>query len=154
MPIASAQVKSAILLAGLLPRASLRLSSPRPAATTPNECLNTSWSIYGERRPGRTVTAKSHECRVSMLGQQQIESRDFAVPGDISSAAFWLVAAACQPGSRLLVKNVGLNPTRTGILDVLVRMGARVREVVESIEEGEPVRCDRHQGRSAHGNRH
>ena len=73
-----------------------------------------------------------------MLGQQQIESRDFAVPGDISSAAFWLVAAACQPGSRLLVKNVGLNPTRTGILDVLVRMGARVREVVESIEEGEP----------------
>ena len=77
-------------------------------------------------------------CRVSMLGQQQIESRDFAVPGDISSAAFWLVTAACQPGSRLLVKNVGLNPTRTGILDVLVRMGARVREVVESVEEGEP----------------
>jgi 3-phosphoshikimate 1-carboxyvinyltransferase len=81
---------------------------------------------------------KPHEYRVSMLGQQQIESRDFAVPGDISSAAFWLVTAACQPGSRLLVKNVGLNPTRTGILDVLVRMGARVREVVESVEEGEP----------------
>ena len=81
---------------------------------------------------------KSHEYRVSMLGHQQIESRDFAVPGDISSAAFWLVTAACQPGSRLLVKNVGLNPTRTGILDVLVRMGARIREVVESVEEGEP----------------
>ena len=73
-----------------------------------------------------------------MLGKQQIESRDFAVLGDISSAAFWLVAAACQPGSRLLVRNVGLNPTRTGIFDVLVRMGAHVREIVENIEEGEP----------------
>jgi 3-phosphoshikimate 1-carboxyvinyltransferase len=73
-----------------------------------------------------------------MLGGQQIESRDFAVPGDISSAAFWLVAAAAQPGSRVLIKNVGLNPTRTGLLDVLVRMGARVREVVEVADHGEP----------------
>jgi 3-phosphoshikimate 1-carboxyvinyltransferase len=66
-----------------------------------------------------------------------LESRDFDVPGDISSAAFWLVAAAAQPGSHLLVKNVGLNPTRTGILAVLVRMGAHVGEVVVD-DEGEP----------------
>ena len=62
----------------------------------------------------------------------------FQVPGDISSAAFWLVAAAAQPRSRLLIKNVGLNQTRTGILNVLVRMGAHVREIVER-EEAEPM---------------
>ena len=60
------------------------------------------------------------------------------MPGDISSAAFWLVAAAAQPRSRLLIKNVGLNKTRTGILSVLVRMGAHVREIVEN-EEAEPI---------------
>lgn len=67
-----------------------------------------------------------------------LESQDFVVPGDISSAAFWLVAAAAQRGARLLVKRVGLNPTRTGIIDVLIRMGARIREVVDSAEHGEP----------------
>jgi 3-phosphoshikimate 1-carboxyvinyltransferase len=61
------------------------------------------------------------------------------VPGDISSAAFWLVAAAAQPGSRLLVRNVGLNPTRTGIIDVLFRMGARIRESIEVSIQGEPL---------------
>jgi 3-phosphoshikimate 1-carboxyvinyltransferase len=137
-PIASAQVKSAILLAGLYATGVTTVIEPAPSRDHTERMLE--YFLINlrreETRPDRTQ--KSHECRVSMLGQQQIESRDFAVPGDISSAAFWLVAAACQPGSRLLVKNVGLNPTRTGILDVLVRMGARVREVVESIEEGEP----------------
>jgi 3-phosphoshikimate 1-carboxyvinyltransferase len=56
----------------------------------------------------------------------------------LPSAAFWLVAAAAQPGSRLLIKNVGLNPTRTGIIGVLIRMGARIREVVEVVAQGEP----------------
>ena len=138
MPIASAQVKSAILLAGLHASGVTTVIEPAPSRDHTERMLE--YFLVNlrreETRPDRN--RKSHECRVSMLGQQQIESRDFAVPGDISSAAFWLVAAACQPGSRLLVKNVGLNPTRTGILDVLVRMGARVREVVESIEEGEP----------------
>jgi 3-phosphoshikimate 1-carboxyvinyltransferase len=67
---------------------------------------------------------------VSVHGGQTLESRDVKVPGDISSAAFWLVAAAAQPGARLLVDHVGLNPTRTGVLAVLVRMGARLREIV------------------------
>jgi 3-phosphoshikimate 1-carboxyvinyltransferase len=79
------------------------------------------------------------EIRTSVEGGQVPESMDFSVPGDISSAAFWLVAAAAQPGSRLLVKDVGLNPTRTGIIDVLVRMGARIREVIETSLNGEPV---------------
>jgi 3-phosphoshikimate 1-carboxyvinyltransferase len=78
------------------------------------------------------------ELTVSVVGEQTPESRDFRVPGDISSAAFWLVAAAAMPHSHLLVKGVGLNPTRTGILDVLVKMGAHVREIIE-VEEGEPL---------------
>ncbi len=137
-PVASAQVKSAILLAGLSAPGVTTVIEPAPSRDHTERMLE--YLLVNLRRedsrPDRN--RKAHECRVSMLGQQKIESRDFAVPGDISSAAFWLVAAACQPGSRLLVKNVGLNPTRTGILDVLVRMGARIREVVESVEEGEP----------------
>src|SRR5262245_27049853 len=137
-PVASAQVKSAILLAGLHATGVTTVIEPTPSRDHTERMLEY-FLVRLRREENRSDRSrKSHECRVSMLGQQQVESRDFAVPGDISSAAFWLVAAACQPGSRLLVKNVGLNPTRTGILDVLVRMGARVREVVETVEEGEP----------------
>ncbi|HET7239247.1 MAG TPA: 3-phosphoshikimate 1-carboxyvinyltransferase [Terrimicrobiaceae bacterium] len=138
-PVASAQVKSAILLAGLSAPGVTTVIEPAPSRDHTERMLEY-FLVNLRREDGRPDrNRKAHECRVSMLGQQKIESRDFAVPGDISSAAFWLVAAACQPGSRLLVKNVGLNPTRTGILDVLVRMGARIREVVESVEEGEPA---------------
>jgi 3-phosphoshikimate 1-carboxyvinyltransferase len=84
------------------------------------------------------VRPQKNGLTVSLHGGQTPESRDFQVPGDISSAAFWLVAAAAQPRSHLLIKNVGLNGTRTGILDVLLRMGAQVREIVET-EEGEPM---------------
>ena len=135
-PMASAQVKSAILFAGLYAHGVTTVIEPSPSRDHTERMLEY-FLVKLRREEVRTEgSRKSHGYRVSMLGQQQIESRDFAVPGDISSAAFWLVTAACQPGSRLLVKNVGLNPTRTGILDVLVRMGARVREVVES-DEGE-----------------
>jgi 3-phosphoshikimate 1-carboxyvinyltransferase len=75
---------------------------------------------------------------ISLYGDQVPESRDFTVPGDISSAAFWLVAAAAQEDSDLLVRDVGLNNTRTGILSVLLRMGARVREVIEDWDQVEP----------------
>ncbi|MCX7868607.1 MAG: hypothetical protein N2322_01530, partial [Terrimicrobiaceae bacterium] len=76
---------------------------------------------------------------VTLAGRQTLESRDLEVPGDISSAAFWLVAAAARPGSRVLIRGVGLNPTRTGILGVLVRMGAKIREVVEKPGDPEPM---------------
>src|SRR5213079_43017 len=66
------------------------------------------------------------------------ESRDFRIPGDISSAAFWLVAAAAQPGGHLLVREVGLNDTRTALLGVLIRMGAQVREAVDDVDQVEP----------------
>jgi 3-phosphoshikimate 1-carboxyvinyltransferase len=137
-PIASAQVKSAILLAGLNANGVTTLIEPAPSRDHTERMLEY-FLVHLRREDARAHRhQRPTECRISLLGKQTIESRDFAVPGDISSAAFWLVAAACQPESRLLVKNVGLNPTRTGILDVLVRMGAHVREVVETIEEGEP----------------
>ena len=68
---------------------------------------------------------------VSIWGGQTPESRDIEVPGDISSAAFWIVAAAASKGSRLVIRNVGLNPTRVGVLKVMARMGARIVERVD-----------------------
>ncbi|HKP93588.1 MAG TPA: 3-phosphoshikimate 1-carboxyvinyltransferase, partial [Chthoniobacterales bacterium] len=75
---------------------------------------------------------------ISIFGDQVPESRDFAIPGDISSAAFWLVAAAAQPGGHLLVRDVGLNDTRSAVLGVLVRMGAQVREAIDDVDQVEP----------------
>ena len=83
-------------------------------------------------------TAREKEDTISIFGDQVPESRDFSIPGDISSAAFWLVAAAAQPGGHLLVRHAGLNDTRTAVLGVLVRMGAQVREAVEEVDQMEP----------------
>lgn len=125
-PVASAQVKSAILLAGLFAKGSTSVTEPEQSRDHTERML--AWHVVRPRKTGLTV---------SILGGQQLESRDFEVPGDISSAAFWLVAAAAMPGSHLIIKNVGLNPTRTGILAVLIRMGAHVNEIVDATE-GEP----------------
>ena len=125
-PIASAQVKSAILLAGLFAKGRTTVTEPIQSRDHTERMLS-----YFLVRPGR------NDLSVSIVGDQTPESRDFAVPGDISSAAFWLVAAAAQPGSHLLVKDVGLNVTRTGLLGVLLRMGAYVREVIEQVDVGE-----------------
>jgi len=141
LPVASAQVKSAVLLAGLFAKGTTSvIESARSRDHTERMLeyylvkLRREESWDGSSQAGRKIK----EIRVSLDGGQIPESRDFHVPGDISSAAFWLVAAAAQPGSRLLVKDVGLNPTRTGIIDVLIRMGACLREVVEASAHGEP----------------
>ena len=125
-PVASAQVKSAVLLAGLFAQGTTSVTEPEQSRDHTERMLT--WHVAHPRRDGLTVT---------VLGGTTFESRDFDVPGDISSAAFWLVAAAAQKGSHLQIKNVGLNPTRAGIISVLIRMGAHVTEVVES-DEGEP----------------
>ena len=125
-PVASAQVKSAVLLAGLFTPGRTSVTEPSQSRNHTERMLE--WFLVGPHIDGLTV---------SVVGEKTPESRDFHVPGDISSAAFWLVAAAAQPGSHLLVTNVGLNETRTGVLAVLVRMGAHVREIIE-VEEGEP----------------
>jgi 3-phosphoshikimate 1-carboxyvinyltransferase len=125
-PVASAQVKSAILLAGLFCKGKTTVTEPSQSRDHTERML-----AYYLVRP------QKNDLSVSIYGEQTPESRDFTVPGDISSAAFWLVAAAAQRESRLLVTDVGLNPTRTGVAGVLLRMGARVREIEEE-EEGEP----------------
>lgn len=125
-PVASAQVKSAVLLAGLFASGTTIVTEPEQSRDHTERML--AWHHAAPARSGLTV---------SVVGGTKLTARDFDVPGDISSAAFWLVAAAAQPGAHLIIKNVGLNPTRTGILAVLRRMGADVKETVESTE-GEP----------------
>ena len=127
MPVASAQVKSAILLAALFAKGKTSITEPSPSRDHTERMLS-----YFLVRPLRD------DLTVSIMGEQSPESRDFTVPGDISSAAFWLVAAAAQPRSHLLVKEVGLNVTRTGVLAVLLRMGAHVQEILKKVEEAEP----------------
>src|SRR5204862_3176505 len=83
-------------------------------------------------------TVRDEDGAISIFGDQTPESRDFSVPGDISSAAFWLVAAAAQPGGHLLVRHAGLNDTSTALLGVLIRMGAQVREALEEVDQVEP----------------
>ncbi|SRR5579862_746350 len=127
MPVASAQVKSAILLAGLYAKGKTTVTEPVQSRDHTEQILR-----YFLVHP------QQDDLSVSIFGEQTPESRDFTVPGDVSSAAFWLVAAAAQPHSDLLVRNVGLNKTRTGILAVLVRMGAHYSEIIEESDQGEP----------------
>jgi 3-phosphoshikimate 1-carboxyvinyltransferase len=144
LPVASAQVKSAILLAAL--RTSGKTVVIEPAVTRDHtERILEYFLVRSQKEPAGQGYA------ISLYGDQEIESRDFTVPGDISSAAFWLVAAAAQPNSDLLVRDVGLNRTRTGILSVLLRMGAHIREVVEHEEQGEAHGEIRIQGSRLHG---
>ncbi len=128
LPIASAQVKSALLLAGLFARGKTTVQEPSPTRNHTEVLLN-----YFLVR-----TAQDDDDSVTVFGDQIPESRDFTIPGDISSAAFWLVAAAAQPRGHLLVRGVGLNDTRTAFLGVLLRMGAQVREAIEDVDQLEP----------------
>ena len=127
MPVASAQVKSAILLAGMFTPG--RTTVVQPADTRDHtERMLASFGVRTDR-VGQAI---------SIEGGQVPVACDFTVPGDISSAAFWLVAAAALPDSRLLIKDVGLNPTRTAILKVLGRMGAHLIETLHN-SGGEPI---------------
>jgi len=127
MPVASAQVKSCVLLAGMFAEGKTTVTQPADTRDHTERML-ASFRV-STRREGNTI---------SIYGGQVPEACDFVVPGDISSAAFWLVAAAALPGSRLLIKDVGLNPTRNAILKVLSRMGAHMTEIVHR-SEGEPI---------------
>jgi len=126
--VASAQVKGALLLAGLLARGKTTVEEPAPTRNHMEKMLN-----YFLVR-----TTSEDDGSVTVFGDQVPESRDFDIPGDISSAAFWLVAAGAQRRGHLLIRDVGLNDTRTALLGVLLRMGAQVREAVEDVEQLEP----------------
>ncbi len=128
LPVASAQVKSAILLAALFTKGKSTVTEPLRTRDHTERMLN-----YF-----RVKTLRDEE-RISIWGGQTLESRDFSVPGDVSSAAFWVIAASAMPGAHLSIRNVGLNETRTGILKTLIRMGAQITEVIEHTDCGEPV---------------
>lgn len=113
MPVASAQVKSALLFAGLQAEGTTVIEEMAPTRDHTEKMIK---EFGGECiREGMTISVK---------GSQSFEGRDIYVPGDISSAAFFLAAGAIIPGSEIILKNVGLNPTRSGIIDVLKEMGA------------------------------
>ncbi|HEY2568976.1 MAG TPA: 3-phosphoshikimate 1-carboxyvinyltransferase [Candidatus Udaeobacter sp.] len=127
-PVASAQVKGALLLAGLFAKGKTTVIEPAPTR-------NHMEMMFDYFLVRIVVDANGS---VTVFGDQIPESRDYAIPGDISSAAFWLVAAAAQRRGHLLVRDVGLNHTRTALLGVLLRMGAQVREAIEDIDQVEP----------------
>jgi 3-phosphoshikimate 1-carboxyvinyltransferase len=127
--VPSAQVKSAVLLAGLHAKGTTRVREPLPTRDHTERALR----LFG-------ATVSRVEGTVAVEGGQRLQGRSVAVPGDISSAAFWLVAGAALPGSRVTIDEVGLNPTRTGIVDVLGRMGARIEMSTPQMgDTGEPM---------------
>jgi 3-phosphoshikimate 1-carboxyvinyltransferase len=129
-PIASAQVKSCILLAGLLTDGDTRVSEPSLSRDHSERMLQAF---------GANLTIDPEACAVTHHGPAQLQGQTVVVPGDISSAAFWLVAAAITPGSDLLIENVGVNPTRIGILDALWQMEADITLENQRLVTGEPV---------------
>ncbi len=128
MPIASAQVKSAILLAGLQAEGVTIIEEPQNSRNHTELMIK---GFGGEVRLGGR--------HVSVQGGQTLHGKDVHIPGDISSAAFFLVAAALRPASRIVVRRVGVNPTRDGVIEILRRMGAEIELLNATIETGEPV---------------
>jgi len=129
-PIASAQVKSCILLAGLNTEGNTTVTEP---------ALSRDHSERMLRAFGAQITVNPENHSVTVTGPAQLSGQTVIVPGDISSAAFWLVAGAIVPGSDLVVENVGVNPTRTGILEALAMMGADIQTENPREVAGEPV---------------
>ena len=127
LPVASAQVKSCVLLAGLLAEGETRVAEPAPTRNHTERMLAAMGAEL--RRDGDWIAVRPAE---------RLEPGRIAVPGDFSSAAFPLVAALLVPGSEVELSGVGLNPTRTGLLGILARMGAGVEVEEEDQAGGEP----------------
>ena len=129
-PIASAQVKSCILLAGLMAEGQTTVTEPSLSRDHSERML---------KAFGAEIIVDPDTCSATVTGQANLRGQTVVVPGDISSAAFWLVAGAIVPGSDLTIENVGVNPTRTGILAALAMMDADITQ--ENVREvaGEPV---------------
>ncbi len=126
--VPSAQVKSAVLFAGLHADGITRVTESLPTRDHTERALE----AFGAQvlRGGTSVAVR---------GDQRLIGGTFHVPGDISSAAFWMVAAAALPGSDVVLEHVGLNPSRIGIIDILKRMGAEVKTVIAHAQAGEPI---------------
>ncbi|WP_400163772.1 3-phosphoshikimate 1-carboxyvinyltransferase [Brevibacillus sp. TJ4] len=127
-PVASAQVKSAILLAGLQAKGETTVTEPHLSRDHTERMLQ----AFG-------VRVERDGCTVKVQGGQELQARSIQVPGDISSAAFLIAAVMVVPGSSLLIENVGINPTRTGIIDVVQQMGGKLELLNERVVNEEPV---------------
>ena len=128
MPIASAQVKSCLLFAGLLAGGQTRVVEPLPSRDHTERMLAAAGAAID--RDGDAVVIRPAE---------RLEPLAFSVPADISSAAFFLVAALLVEGSDLVLVDIGVNPTRTGVLAILERMGAEIERLMEHEVGGEPI---------------
>ncbi|MBL0058888.1 MAG: 3-phosphoshikimate 1-carboxyvinyltransferase [Elusimicrobia bacterium] len=127
-PVPSAQVKSCVLLAGLYADGTTTLEEPLRSRDHTERMMAAA---------GVRLTVEDH--RVSILGGQSLTPRDWLVPSDISSAAFFMVAALIAPGSELMLRNVNTNPTRDGILEILEKMGASIHRERDLVVCGEPI---------------
>ncbi len=130
-PVASAQVKSAILLAALTASGPTTVIEPALSRDHSERMLRAFGADLVVGGPGGT--------EVTVCPGPSLRGQEVVVPGDISSAAFWLVAGAITPGAALTIENVGLNPSRTGILEVLAQMGAAIEVLNPRDVAGEPV---------------
>lgn len=128
LPVASAQVKSCLLLAGLYASGTTRITEPAPCRDHTERML----TAFG-------VTVAAEKGELAIRGGQCLLARDIGVPADLSSAAFFLVAAAITPGAELTIEAVGVNPTRRGVLEILRAMGAEIREANPRTLGGEPI---------------
>lgn len=126
--VASAQVKSSLLLAGLQSEGVTTVTEPHLSRDHTERMLR----AFG-------VDVEVDGLTVSVKGGQDLKAQHVVVPGDISSAAFFLVAGAIVSNSKIVLENVGVNPTRTGIIDVLQQMGAKLELINERESNGEPV---------------
>ncbi len=129
LPVASAQVKSCVLLAGMYAQGLTIVREPGPARDHTERLLGAMGA------PIAVLGSTIHIERPT----RPLNALEITVPGDVSSAAFLLVAASIVPDSRITIAGVGVNPTRTGIVDALCEMGANIRFVNERMESGEPV---------------
>jgi 3-phosphoshikimate 1-carboxyvinyltransferase len=128
MPVVSAQVKSAVLLAGLYARGTTTVIEKEPTRDHTERMLE----YFG-------AAIKREDKKISVEGGNEFNGKKVFVPGDISSASFLMVAASIIPGSEVLIRDVGVNPGRTGIIDVLHRMGANIEIMNERILSNEPL---------------
>ena len=128
MPMASAQVKSCLLFAGLYAQGTVSVREPAPTRDHSERMLGAF---------GKQVDVAAG--RVSMRGGGSLRAQNIIIPADISSAAFFLVGASIVPDSQLMLRGVGINPTRSGAIDILTAMGANITVHNERIQGGEPV---------------
>ncbi|UCH50982.1 MAG: 3-phosphoshikimate 1-carboxyvinyltransferase [Chloroflexota bacterium] len=129
LPVPSAQIKSAILLAGLFAQGNTGVKQPQPSRDHTERLL---------KLMGAKIEIETHHVSLTPLSVPLV-AVDIRVPGDISSAAYWLVAGAIHQNARIRIVNCGVNPTRTGIIDVLSAMGAKLRLENQRLEGNEPV---------------